>query len=787
MRQIVILLLLFYGTGLTAQTLRIVSGEHTGFARLAIITDDLPVWTMEQKGRTVSIIINAPNLQFDVGNIFKRIGRDRVELVSQATSDQKSEILLQLACDCTAKTFSYKGNVLVIDIADPVQTAVPDPVYDTILQAIEPSPSSPATIISPTTRTGNPVRIIPPQQPPDPVNLQNLPAGELMRSSQPTDVGQTIDNDIAPVSNLARMVEDARIKLLEKLTFAANSGLLEFEQPLVAETDTQNLAAPPFDTSTHDNILPENAMVELSSDQFNINTVYERDARESNVAPNAGLPVCPAPDKLDIANWGGGDFSQTLAGFRGRLLQEFDRPDPLATQGIVRLYIRNGFGLEALAYLKEYKGDIPDAALLGDMARIVDREQIFTGGPLESAVICGGLAGVWGLAGQRVEPTATVAKPESVLAAFSELPPDIRELLAPAISENYLRLGLPDAARRISQIVERLAGPPDAAALMDVARRAIESADLEKAISIYRALASGNSDQAINALEALAVLQLDSQIAPISGLVQDVGAAASETRGSLQAARLRRLEALLEFRVNGASSALALLDHIYKTEPSADYILGVVAEIFSNMSPVSDGLNEFVSAVDNYTYLLAVAPESDAVIISIAKNLLESGLPNMAIDLLSSLIQGGNEKALEITARADITLHNSQHALSVIENEKGLNFTLLRVHAWLDLGAFAPALEELDSQIDLGAGSVDPAWYPGDWVSAMSADAAARTIMRKYMTNNPDIGKITQLLQPVAPIGPVTLEATRSTLAQSRTVSSRLGGILANQTANNSN
>ena len=119
-------MLLATTVGATAQTVTVRSGDHASFARLVFeFATGRPDWRLDREGGGYVLTFDAPDLRLDTNDVFRLIGRDRVESVVQ--DGPGGPLRIGLSCDCHAEGFEYRTSVLVIDIRDGPAPGVSEP------------------------------------------------------------------------------------------------------------------------------------------------------------------------------------------------------------------------------------------------------------------------------------------------------------------------------------------------------------------------------------------------------------------------------------------------------------------------------------------------------------------------------------------------------------------------------------------------------------------------------------------------------------------------------------
>jgi hypothetical protein len=254
--------------------------------------------------------------------------------------------------------------------------------------------------------------------------------------------------------------------------------------------------------------------------------------------------VCLDDRALDVAAWSDGSpFSEALARLRGRLVGEFDAVDPEAVRDTARLYLRFSLGAEAEATLTAFpEAQIPERALLVDLARAVDGRPVAPGGPLAADADCPGLHGVWLAAGRAVPVWRSTASFEALHAAFTELPTDLRAQLAPGLVRRLIDAGRIAEARILYLTAVRPGEAPGPALRLAEARLAAAEGRSAEAVRTMATLArSGGPAISVDALADLIRVALDAHLAIPEPVATDLATATLQSRGSPRDAWLRGL------------------------------------------------------------------------------------------------------------------------------------------------------------------------------------------------------------------------------------------------------
>jgi len=751
-------LVCFWAVTTYAQPIAVTSGEHDGFTRLVLEMDPALDWVLEDRTGIARFMVRDRPVEFDLSAAFDRIARNRLDRLVQSRTENGSELKLQLACPCNVKAFSYLDRYIVLDIRDPDIPHPPPAVTPRPAQILPPLPVERHFSLAPKASA-------PFQAPAQPAEIPDsaLETGDSLPSAPPMDTaGEFTDT-----------VDEARMQLLEQLTMASETGVVDLAGPASPETQTDTQTEPVQNVK---GIAPRPPIPENTA-QFSVSSIYDRDRRISDIPENQGMQDCPNETRLDIASWGGNaSFADTLAHLRGNLVLEFDRTDPEVATRIVRLYIRYGFGREALAYLADYASVIPDAALLAEAASIVEGRELPRDGILPRAVGCSGLAGLWAVVGTQDASRITRDSAASIVAALAELPADLRSIFGPRLYPVLVSAGLPELALRSSEVLERAPGMDDPFQRLIRANLARDRGDQKGAEKIYRELISGRSPAAPRALIELARMRLENDIVADKTFISDLGLAADELRDTPEGRDLRELEILWIAKLAGPMRALTRLSKTTGTDdPERLFVRDVSTKVFSITLSDPAYLADNLSAAIRYGRMLGEPAENPDIFLRLSEAALNAGLPNIPVEILLPLVDAGNGQASVLLARAYLQAFDPASALQVLNGTEGASAAALRVQAFLALDSFEAALSEIENIPGAEAFRVDPRWYGGDWILAAREDPAAARILDVYIS-----GAVADI--PATDFGeiprPVSLQWSRAVLEEGRTLEKTLSKIL---------
>ncbi len=772
-----------------AEPVTVVSGEHDGYARLVFSVSPDREWNLTRGENTATLLFPAQSLEFEDDGVFARIDKTRLLSTDFEQREGSAIYTMTLACDCEVTAFPYLEEYIVIDIADPSETAIGTPPRrygaprlnaasapdgsgrspELVSWALPRAPyyvRSPHNVNFPAKTDG--VGLVPAQIPDAPPRSLRTDVIEGAEKMVPT-----VDQE------LQEAVDAARNSLLQQLTLAADQGLLDLNGPIpeiLQTTETEKEIVP-----VEPSVEPPTVFAKLEDEnQVLIQTVIARDARAARGEVNLQTDNCPTPESLDIASWGSGDdFFEELSSARQGLLKEFDEPDFTQIQRLVRTYLRYGFGAEARSYLLEGGQSIEQYALLLDLAAIVDGQSIQAGGPLSQAIGCGGAAGLWALVGTYPAIAIQIDNEPSIIEAFAQFPPDIRRMLGPRLASAFLDRGLETTAWKISDILERAPGDHGTEQKLVTGNLMQTEGRTPEAGQAYQALVDENSATATDALISLAKLRLTQDEPPPPHLLIDLNASAIIWRGTQKGGELRRLEALWLAKQGREADAIDLLvAEIQRDVVNAKILQETAETILSTLSVRANIRNDYAEIVDTYGGFISEGEEADKLRLEIAAKLLLASLPDYALEILRPMLKRRELSATLIAGNANIQAFRPDAAISLLNGAAGDAARKLRVEAYLGIGDFKRALEQLEQFADISDAVAMPYWFNGDWTVADNTNRHAAEIARRFFPTG--IGS-NQRPDELLPDDALSLTALQQLLAVSQLRSAELENVLLQQ------
>ncbi len=713
MKAALVAVALLFPASAPAQTVSVKAGEHTTFTRLVL---DLPKAAEWQLGRTIDgyeLRVEGDAPRFDLTEVFRVIPRTR--LASIWADPDSGNLRIGIACACHAVPFEFRADIIVIDLRDGPPdmgstfetgldgSALPSLVMQPAPQLRpRPAPNRPPPTLLPPNRLAT-VRPLPkPAVPGNPFSATPPDAeGAAALAAELTDLAvDTPARTIAFAATPATPAVDAmRSNLLEQFGRAATAGVIEIDAP---SFPAGNAMAPSIITRPG----PYAHLV--------IDGMPGLVARPANTAPltltDQGSPCLP-DSAFDLSTWADNrPFDVQMAGARGQLLGEFDRPDPEKVAGLIRLNLYFGFGAEARNVLAVFPLDDPNAPLWRSMADIVDDRTPPTDGPLADQVPCIGRAALWASLARPALSPPDAPDRGSVTGGFSALPVHLRRHLGPALAEKFLAIGDLPTAQAIRDAIWRAPGDAGHGARLIDAHLALERGDVAAATETLAEVSRQNGPVAVLALIELVDARLTMQEAVDPGTITALAALAREHRGGPLAPGLIRAEML-------ARGSAGDFDTAFRIVNSGAAVADDLWQLLARVGPDSALLTHAVLPAD------APLPQTDAATsLKIGDRLLALGF---ADDGLRWLPTGTEAANLLPVARAELQRGDARAALRRIAGLTGPEADLVRAEAFAQLGDQGAAATAY-ANAGKSEAQADALWRAQDWTASATTASAPR-------------------------------------------------------------
>lgn len=707
-----VVLLLFSAMPLSAEVVRVRSGEHPGFTRIVLEGSAQTGWSVT-RGRDGYVFRAADGATtFDLSRAFDLIPRNRL-----ADLGVRDGGILDLAvpCDCHVAAFETPGGAVVIDVkegAPPAGSPFESPDGGA---AGDQAVAVGKQTTNPALPGWQPASITPPEADPHlPVYWQKgtAPVAALSPGSgdqHPESPPPSAAAEFAPADPRA---DEVRKALAEQLGRAAAQGLIAFDTPPAPDPAPETVAASAQEDRTPAVAAPEDD----PGLPLHVETSVDRDSGfpEVGAALSAEGRSCPEDTAFAVADWGDGTpASYQIAALRQGLVGEFDKPDHDKVVALARLYIHLGFGAEARATLDAFDIGEADAPWLRTLAAIVDGEEKVPA-TLKGLTTCDGAVALWALLETREPRAQSDINSAAILGAFSALPLHLRRLLGPELMERLIAAGDPDSAHAVRAAILRagLAAEPELEiASADLAMAGGDAVSAEESLD---AIATGGSPAASEALARAIRLRLDRGDAVPPALAASAAALAYEFRHEKRGPELAGLQILSLASTGDFASAFdeeARWRQAFP-EPLAQEVL---LNLFAMLARKGDDwtfLNHYYRARDRLGRL-----DPDVLLrVDLAERLAGTGLAPEAVAMLTGEAATTLRGRL-ILARIALDGGDAATTLEILAGAGGADASSLRAEAYLRRNQPKSAEAEFSASGD-ATGAARAAWVAGDWQRA---------------------------------------------------------------------
>lgn len=677
MLRLAFALWLFLGGLASAQIVTVRSGQHDGFARLALTFPEPASWEMGRTADGYGFRARKTGWRYDISTVFDLIPRDRLAAVW--VDPQTGVLRLGLGCDCHAIATPFRPGIVVIDILDGAAPAG-SPFESAFADAGQPMPVlSTQRMLRPKARPAAMVRNEVPVAPPDLVLQRQKPA---MPSLPPLAIP-------TPDPRAAEM----RQRLLRDLSRSIAAGAVKPAAQLPPQDPQQTSPRPvilPLPASTED---PVQVMVRPPGDG-------------ATSALTTSGQACIADSRLNIATWASdADPADQFVKAQSALLGEFDRPDRERLIALVRLNLHFGFGAEARSLVRLWGREDPEAAVLDALGILVDGG---TGAPVFDGMAgCDGAAALWAVLAQSRIPQGTDIDRAAVRAAFSALPLGLRRHLGPAVSERFLAVGDTESARSIRDAIDRAVGPHGDGLTMLEASLDLAEGNPDLAERKLKTVVEDDGAAAARALATLIESRIARGEAPDEAQVVALEAMLHEWQSSPDAGKLRRALAKGQTVIGDA-------DRAFREVAGTD--LSIYPDLWPLLTRHAETMEFALLALDPPGNPPSALPEE--VRLGVARRLLDDGFAEGAQRWVEGLT---SEHSALLLARAALDLRDGREALRRLGGQAGAEAGMLRARALAMLGDAPAALAAWEAVGD--AAQVDRTRFLArQWDELVAAD-----------------------------------------------------------------
>lgn len=665
----------------SSQEVLVRSGDHEDFTRIVFDFDDRPAWQFGRSSDKYELRLNSPEIIFNLSDVFRRIGNDRISSIEDLG---QGRLTLKVNCDCTLDVRQLPNDGLMVDVRDgrpeednPWEIPLEKTVSSNLL--LLPSPGN--TIL--------------------PVVFPTIPQGLTIGPLAETpEIFLTRQN----VQRIERMKND----LIEQTARAAAQGLISFDisSNTLSKKNAEDAQAEIMEPTTPVSIpsLTPNILIE---------TQVDRDIRALKPT-REGMQAteCIAAAVLDVGSWYELESVRHEIGpARMNLVDTRGRADPRAHEELAKMLIFLSFGREAKTMLMGGPSNIPNSALLLEMANIMDEQTLPPSATLAGQLNCNTLGAVWAaLAFERISPLDDV-NTVAIVRGVSAMPKHLRQFLGPKIAAKLMDFGDEEAALQIRNAIQRGEVTLSSDSLMLDATLDLSAGNSEEAQSKLVVVAESRSHQAALALATLMENRMAQQQIVASDLIEQAAALAFELKGSDGAVALT--EAMIRAQVYNSEYDRAL-DLVVKAS-SEELLMPEAARRFRTLT-----LSRLASEADDTEFLQIALRETalqileDPARLAVAARFLSLGMPGPARSTLGT--------------RADIPVQEERYVLAEIAILEGKPSIAESYLTGLDTSQ-ANALREraIGLVVPVSGGEIqDPAISNEDFVAPSAESVLAR-------------------------------------------------------------
>ncbi|MCC5955912.1 MAG: hypothetical protein JJU07_07410 [Natronohydrobacter sp.] len=517
---LIIIALTIFGAPVSAQvtTIPVRAGEHMEFTRLVIQIPSENSWRVTSEGRTGQLIVDGPELRFDLSQTFSKIPRTRLRAV-RTTSDG---LAFELACDCALRAYEDIPQFLVIDILGDVTKAPKETLSNLRPQArpegltrSQPEQSLElgragrdlARRLRGSTDTSS-----------EPASLPLHPAlaNELLRPSTLSD------NEAPTEAQLAREVI-AR-ELGRALSNSVAIGALQPSEHFSQGSDRSDLnvnGASGTDSRLHDHLeLPRDDRLRTTAASDPTSEICRMLASMELQGERQDTGRLPGPPSIDGVF---GEFDQLD---RGRLIR------------VIGHFLNMGFGTEARLVASLLAPDDPLIRLVLPISHAVDLDPHAGMSAPEGIASCGPSGLLWAFLVENGYPVKSHESLNMLVQASEALPVPLRLHLGPAIVQRLVSQGHVSTAQRIQASISRVTHAQTPELQLASVTVALAASDSAHDRELENSLSPELSDEALVFLLTRRDLQGEGAEAELVALAEDRLLA---LRGDPLAAEITRL------------------------------------------------------------------------------------------------------------------------------------------------------------------------------------------------------------------------------------------------------
>lgn len=670
---------------LAAQQISVRSGEHADFARLVFMFPPGTSWNTERVPGGYRLVTPYRDTRFDLSNVFRFIPKTRV--LSVAPDLEARSLFIETAPTVRLETFQLAIGAAVLDFIDgpedlapsiagpPAPSYLPSPdrsyldLYWARPRAAASAPASPA-----------PAAPAPPPSAPAAVSSLDLPDPRI---------------------------RTAETELIDQLGRAASQGLITMELPKSPRGRAEKAPEPAAEAA-------EEAPVADGALALQSETVIDRDTAATKTGGRLSDSghSCPQDDEFDVLAWVTDKKpAEQISDARKDLVGEFDKPQSDGVYRLARTYVALGFGAEAKAVLRSFGTDPESDKILGILADVVDGRAPEHGEALAAMAACDGKVALWAVLSAAQAPRKGDVNFGAIVRAYSALPPNVREIIGPRLSERLIEIGAPDVAATVRSMLARApVNTKTALKLMD-AQIGLQEGHVAEATALLDEVANSGSLEAARSLALSIETKLSQGMAIAAGDVENASALGRQLKGTETGDRLARAEVL---GLGSTAQFDAAFDALKNWRvPSGSALRDKTQdELLAMLAGLPDD-QIFIETYFRHRGAVDPAAIGAPVQIRLADRLSANGFWQSARGMIAEQTRK-TEAGRMALARAALAGRDASAAFSHLAGLDGEDVAKLRGEALSMLGRHDTAEEEF-ARAGVQEALVDEAWRSGNW------------------------------------------------------------------------
>lgn len=373
---------------LAAQTAIVRSGEHGSFTRLVVRLPHVADWQVTTGQRRLTLHIRSGIDGFDTSQVFKRIGKNRIQTFGNGP--RNGILNIGLACNCQSRSFVVDDTMIVIDVSDRQAGEQPKPKMSAVRKTIPSRSRKNPAVALPLIPTHGP-------SPPAATAITRARANLLTQLTEALTHYPVIPASIAMPSRSTPALT-APQQLGPRVNQISMAHILDHHLPMMRD---ETSATPPKETT------------------------------------------CIDAEVVNIPAWHTEPFEHMRGQLWSNIYDDNGVIHPGAPLQLARFLLSYGFGAEARQVLSTFGAPDP---IITELSLIIDDSPLPTPNVLSTQLNCDTAAALWGVLAYTDSSGQKLSQSDPILMNFQLLPDTLRRDLGPRLAQNLRQLGHADAA-----------------------------------------------------------------------------------------------------------------------------------------------------------------------------------------------------------------------------------------------------------------------------------------------------------------------------------------------------